>query len=748
VRQEHNPDVPHRNKTVQRALLALVAVFMVPTLLSAIGAILYVYKEEQVRFQDNLVEATRALSLVVDRELSRREAIARTLAASPTLTQRDLAAFYDYAREVTPTRDSVVVLHALNGAQLVNTRVPFGTTLPQTSALNPERAAAGPLATVVSNLYVGSIGNRHSFAVQVPVLRGGEPIYYLSLASFATHLQSILEDQKLPAGWVASILDRNRVIVTRNRDAQEFVGKKGSPLLLAQLDQNEAGVFHSTSIDGTPTLASYHRSPTHGWVVAVGVPMSRITPPMQAALMFGALALLLLGGAMLAALQVGRRLVMPVQRLHAASQSIGRGENLTLEPTGLRETDQVLQALHEANQRINRSSTEMAARVESAVAEADKAHRAVIQSQRLEALGQLTGGVAHDFNNLLMVVRTNLHLLKSRLPEGVDRTPLERIERATDTGAQLTRQLLAFARRQPLRPEIIDLRSRLPDLAALIRPALGSHVDMHCEVAEDVPRIVGDPAEFELALINMSMNARDAMPDGGHLSVRARLSTPQEAAEACAVIEVADTGQGIAPDLLERVFEPFFTTKPVGHGTGLGLSQVHGFVTQAGGTVRVTSEPGKGTCLTLLIPAAAISADVDHEPTATPVQAPGGQGRRVLLVEDNEDVASATADLLREAGYVVDHAPNGDEAKALLGLQASYECVLSDIRMPGQTDGIALAEWLSGRHPGLPIILTTGYSQELRQAFKLGLEVLPKPSSPDALLGALDQACAGRAAVA
>ena len=722
------------------------AVFMVPTLLAAVGAILYVYKEEQVRFQEGLGEATRALSLLVDRELSRREAVARTLAASPTLTERDLSGFYDYAREVTPTQDSVVVLHDLNGAQLVNTRVPFGTALPTVSSLSAERERAGSAATLVSNLYVGPVGRQPSFAVQVPVVRGGQTIYYLSLASYASNLQSILQDQKLPPGWVVSILDRERVIVSRSRDAQEFVGKKVSERLLRQLDARDFGVFRSAALDGTPILAAFHRSPAHGWSVALGVPLSSITPPMQAAMVFGALALLLLSGSLLAAWQVGRRLVIPVQRLHAASQSIGRGETLALEPTGLRETDQVLHALHEANQRINRSSTELSARVEAAVAEADKAHRAVIQSQRLEALGQLTGGVAHDFNNLLMVVRTNLHLLKSRLPAGVDPTPLERIERATDTGAQLTRQLLAFARRQPLRPEVIDLRSRLPDLAALIRPALGSHVDMHCEVADDVAAIVGDPAEFELALINMSMNARDAMPEGGHLSVRARAATAAEAPVPSVVIEVEDTGQGIAPDLVERVFEPFFTTKPVGHGTGLGLSQVHGFVSQAGGTVRVRSAPGQGTCLTLLIPAAQLPATPAGAPSVQPARARTGEGRRILLVEDNEDVASATADLLREAGYVVDHVPTGDDAKARLADEAPFHCVLSDIRMPGQTDGIALAEWLAGRHPGLPIVLTTGYSQELRQAFKLGLEVLPKPSSPEALLEALAQATPGRAA--
>jgi signal transduction histidine kinase/ActR/RegA family two-component response regulator len=719
-------------------LLALVAAVMLPTLLASIVAILYVYKEEETGFQQALKEATRALSLVVDRELARREAIARTLSNSPTLTRADLASFYEYARAIAPTPDTAIVLHDLSGRQLVNTRVPFGAPLPP-SAVIKERETAGPLATVVSSLYFAPLAQRYSFAVQVPVVREQRVIYYLSMAGYASNLQSVLQDQRLTPGWVASILDRNGVFVARSREAEKFVGQPANERVRGQPGAGNDAVFKSVSVDGTPVLASFSRSPNYGWSVVIGVPLSTLTPPLQAAATFGLLSLLLLTAGLVAAVRVGRWLADPVRRLGLASRQLGSGAPLEVQSTGLKETDEVLAALHEANQRITRATHEMEERVRHALEEAEKAHRTVIQSQRLEALGQLTGGVAHDFNNILMVVKTNLHLLRSRWPPGTDAMPLDRIGRATDTGAQLTRQLLAFARRQPLRPETIDLRTRVPDLVGLIRPALGSRVEVQCAVAEDTFPIEADPAEFELALINLGMNARDAMPEGGHLTYTVGNRPEPVRGRPAVEIAVADTGGGIEPEALARVFEPFFTTKPVGQGTGLGLSQVHGFVTQAGGEVALDSRLGQGTTVRLILPAAQVRAEASERPGQAFPSLQGG-GRRVLLVEDNEEVAASTGELLRDAGYTVERVAGADEARRRLESGASYDAVLSDIRMPGAIDGIALAAWWKERQGAAPIVLMTGYSAELRQAFKLGLEVIPKPSSPETILGSLAKA--------
>ncbi|HZF81760.1 MAG TPA: hybrid sensor histidine kinase/response regulator, partial [Rubrivivax sp.] len=298
----------------------------VPTLIAATGALFYAYKEEQSEFGKGVTDTTRALALVVDREIARREAIALTLAGSPTLTRGDLRGFHEYASNIAPTRDKVVTLQDLSGQQLVNTRLPFGSALPM-SRISKEREAAGPTATVVSNLYFAPVGKQFSFGVQVPVARDGVVRYYLSVAGFASGLQPIMEDQRLPEGWVASILDRKGVVVARNRDPERFVGKPTSPRLAAQLAQGAEGVFESTTIDGIPILATFSRSPGYGWTVVIGVPLSRATAPLKVVAGFGALATLLLLLTVLAALWTGRRLLGPVERLKAASEALGSGRS-------------------------------------------------------------------------------------------------------------------------------------------------------------------------------------------------------------------------------------------------------------------------------------------------------------------------------------------------------------------------------------------------------------------------------------
>jgi len=379
--------VPKKSSTVRRWLVALVVAAVLPTFIAALAAVLYAYKEEQQAFQQGLKDTTRALALVVDREIARREAIALTLAGSPTLTRGDLKAFYEYATQIAPTRDKVVVLHALDGQQLVNTRLPFGAPLPK-SVIAAERTAAGPFATLVSNLYYAPVGRQHSFAVQVPVVREGRPIYYLSLAGFASHLQPIIDDQRLPAGWIASILDAKGVVVARNVAPERFVGQRTSDRLAAQLAQQSEGVFESKSIDGIPILATFSKSPVYGWAVVVGVPLRSVTGPLTVVAGFGALAAVLLAASLLAAVAVGRRLLVPVQRLRRASELLGSGQPLDGTPTGLAETDQVLAAMQAADQRIRQASQA----VESRRLEAEEAAQALLLStQRLQLATDASG---------------------------------------------------------------------------------------------------------------------------------------------------------------------------------------------------------------------------------------------------------------------------------------------------------------------------------------------------------------------
>jgi PAS domain S-box-containing protein len=380
--------VPKKSPTVRRWLVSLVAAAVLPTLIAALAALLYAYKEEQQSFQARLQDTTRALALVVDRDIARREAIALTLAGSPTLTRGDLRAFHEYATQIAPTRDKVVVLHALDGAQLVNTRVPFGTPLPQVSAVAPDRAAAGSAATVLSNLYFAPFGKQFSFALQVPVVRDGQTLYYLSLAGFASALQSVLEDQRVAEGWVTAILDARGTVVARNIDAEKFVGQRVSERLLSQLAQRSEGGFESLTIDGTPIHATFSKAPNYGWAVVVGVPLSAMSAPLRVVAGFAGLAALLLACALLAALVIARRLIQPVRQLQAASEAVGSGRALATAPTGLLETDQVLAGLQGADERIREANRAL----EGRRAEAEAAAQALRQSNdRLQLATQTSG---------------------------------------------------------------------------------------------------------------------------------------------------------------------------------------------------------------------------------------------------------------------------------------------------------------------------------------------------------------------
>ncbi|MCK1743936.1 PAS domain S-box protein [Bradyrhizobium sp. 139] len=334
--------------------------------------------------------------------------------------------------------------------------------------------------------------------------------------------------------------------------------------------------------------------------------------------------------------------------------------------------------------------------------------RQLAESQKFDALGQLTGGVAHDFNNLLMIISGSLHILKKG---EVDDTKLQRaisaIETATKRGAALTGQLLTFARRQSVNPQAIRFGDRIEAIREVLHAGVGSAVRLAFDIDREVWPVKADVSELETGLLNLVINARDAMPDGGTVTVGARnviLNDPLHSGEFVAVT-VADTGLGIPSDVVDKIFDPFFTTKPVGKGTGLGLSQVHGFAHQAGGTVRVASELGKGTTFTILLP-----REIATAPAGIPEAAPVPGNGTVLLVEDNPDVAVISIGLLEQLGYRVRRV--SDAESALRELEKNgVDFVFTDIVMPGKMDGLGLAHHLRQIRPGLPILLATGYSE-------------------------------------
>ncbi|MDR6961696.1 signal transduction histidine kinase [Pseudomonas brassicacearum] len=390
-------------------------------------------------------------------------------------------------------------------------------------------------------------------------------------------------------------------------------------------------------------------------------------------------------------------------------------------------------------------------RVEERTTRLKQTEAALRQSQKLEAIGQLTGGVAHDFNNLLTIIRSSVDFL--RMPNlSTERRNryMTAVSETVERAAKLTSQLLAFARRQPLKPEVIDVGKQVQSLGDMLETVTGARIQVKVELCDRPCYVRADLSQFETALINMALNARDAMNGQGTLSLRLHCGDGMPpirghagAGQPFAAIALADTGTGITLEVLEHIFEPFFTTKEVGKGTGLGLSQVFGFAKQSGGNVDVSTVVGEGTVFTLYLPE--VEPEKSHEPAmeeTAPLVLEKGR-RRVLIVEDNLEVGRFANQILQDLGYETAWATNAEEALEMVGPDAkAFDAIFSDIVMPG-ISGIALAKELRRRRPDLPVVLTSGYSEELAHSGHEGFEFLSKPYSADQVSRVLNRTMLG-----
>jgi PAS domain S-box-containing protein len=375
------------------------------------------------------------------------------------------------------------------------------------------------------------------------------------------------------------------------------------------------------------------------------------------------------------------------------------------------------------------------------------------QAQKMEAVGQLTGGVAHDFNNLLTIIKSSTDLLRRQdLAEERRRRYVDAIADTVERAAKLTSQLLAFARRQALKPEAFDVADRIRAVADMLRTIVGSRIQIVTEVPSERCFVEADVSQFETALVNMVVNARDAMDGEGMLTVKVRqvVGLPAIRLHAGSIgafvsVSLSDTGAGIPADKLGQIFEPFFTTKEVGKGTGLGLSQVYGFAKQSGGDVAVESKVGHGTTFTLYLPQAERGAMGTKPHDRAPALGDVGGGRRVLVVEDNVDVGTFSTQLLQDLGYETTWAGNADEALKLLQERADrFDVVFSDVVMPGM-GGVELGQEIRRRYPSLPVILTSGYSDVLAEEGRHGFELLQKPYAVEDLSRVLRRVSRSRA---
>jgi PAS domain S-box-containing protein len=381
-----------------------------------------------------------------------------------------------------------------------------------------------------------------------------------------------------------------------------------------------------------------------------------------------------------------------------------------------------------------------------------QAEEALRQSQKMDAVGQLTGGVAHDFNNLLTIIRSATDFLRRReLSEDRRQRYIDAISDTVDRASKLTGQLLAFARRQPLTPQVFNVGAQVESVAQLIRPLMGGRVQIKLYLCDPPCFATADVAQFETALVNLAVNGRDAMADEGNISISVTAVDAIPALRGHArrngefvAVSVTDNGSGIPSDKLEAVFEPFYTTKDVGKGTGLGLSQALGFAKQSGGEIRVISMLGRGSMFTVYLPQADSPVD-DAEVAAVSAEAAmSGRGHHVLVVEDNEDVGQFSTELLHDLGYQTKWVTNAREALAMLAEdEFAFDLVFSDVIMPGM-NGVELAAVIRERYPGLPVVLTSGYSSVLAENAHRGFELIQKPYSVEALSRTLRKAIAER----
>ncbi|MBV9836455.1 MAG: response regulator [Alphaproteobacteria bacterium] len=405
------------------------------------------------------------------------------------------------------------------------------------------------------------------------------------------------------------------------------------------------------------------------------------------------------------------------------------------------------EALRQSAEALEEKVVERTRALELEVANRSRAEAALRQSQKMEAVGQLTGGIAHDFNNMLTGIMGALDLIKRRIASG----RLENLDRYMDAAsvsaqraAGLTQRLLAFSRRQSLDSRPLDVNELLRSLDDLLGRSLSERIDLRIGLADDLPAAIADANQLENAILNLVLNARDAMPEGGRLSVETSFVHIGAAATSAAsmpdgrpggyvIVEVRDTGVGMDEAVLEKVFDPFFTTKPLGQGTGLGLSMVYGFAKQSGGFVRIDSKPGHGTSVRIYLPAADRAAENGHHELDNDV--PIGSGQTVLVVEDDASVRLVVREALSELGYGCLVAQEALGAIPILASARRIDLLISDVGLPGMT-GRELAEVARQHRPELPILLITGYTQNaaIRSDF-LGtnMDMITKPFPLDVL---------------
>ncbi len=720
-----------------RIILFLIAIAGVLPAIIFSGLLLKRFADnERARAERGLIDSTRAIARGIDAQFAAAEAAAQALSSSAFLQVGNIPDFEKRLRRTSAETGRAFSLAEVDGRQLVNTLAPEG----QPIANNDPAMWAEVFAerrTVISNVYQGRTSKRLLAAVGVPVLRDGAVRYVLVAGLFSEDFAPVMEEPGVPEDWIVAIVDRRGVHMMRSHGRDQFAGQPLAPALLGHMKTGGTGLLRTVSLEGVPLISTVQYAPKSQWAAAVGMPLQALETPLRETLtQLVIIAMVLAALSFFLAFLVARKLDLSVGVLTNAASALGRGAVIQPLESRVREfntiggvlaqTSRTLRSLTssletqvaERTLELSQSNTKLTAEIKRRM----ETEVQLVQMQKIEAIGQLTGGIAHDFNNMLSVVLGALRLLQRRLQRGdtqVDKYVNAAVEGA-ERAANLTSRLLAFSRQQPLAPESIDANKLIAGMNEILRRTIPESIQIETVLAGGLWRCFADIPGLENAVINLAVNARDAMPGGGKLTIETANAALDDAYAATGpdikpgqyvMIAVADSGSGMAPDVIARAIDPFFTTKPAGQGTGLGLSQVHGFIKQSGGHLAIYSEPRQGTTVKLYLPRHFGEADAAHRRTVRGAEvAVAGDNETLLVVEDDAEVRSLVIDMLKDLGYATIEAENAVQALGQIDAHPEIALMITDVVMPGM-NGRALANEAHVRRPDLPVLFTTGYTR-------------------------------------
>jgi len=651
-------------KFFRRPLVTLGLAAMLPTVVFAAVSVFYLLRAERERVTNSTVEQSRVVMTLVDTQLQRHLAALEVISSSVYFENKQWAEFYgrmQRVRAANPLWESVVIIDVPARQVVFDLRRPFGEQPPIDGV--HERDLQRVIGA--SRAIAGEIESHERPVVwlYVPVREAGQVTYVIAVSLKSRVFQEILTAYATP-DTTAGIVDANGDFVARSVDYTGRVGTPATQYVRDAVRNANGGLYSGTTYEGLKNYTAYYVSPFSGWSTHLAVASGSIDTPTR--LSFVAAGIAALGG-----LVLGGFLVVLVLR---------------------------------------------------DIAEGRRAEEMLRQSQKMEAIGQLTGGIAHDFNNLLTAVIGNLDMIRTRAA-GNDR--LQRMAdnalEAARKGAKLSSQLLAFSRSQRMNVGPVDLAQLLSGMSGLLAQSVGPSVRVDVRVDEDARFVVSDGNQLELALLNLAVNARDAMPEGGTLTITARHAEDPERRLPHVELAVTDTGSGMTEEVRARAIEPFYTTKPTGQGTGLGLSQVYAVTRESGGSLTIDSEPGRGTTVRMMLPAGAppiVRTDVEAPPATT---VPGAQSReqtRVLVVDDDRLVRRFMTDSLRSLQYHVTEAESGAQALATMERER-FDLLVVDFAMPGM-NGAAAARAAQERQPGIKVLMVSGYADSAAVEAALG----------------------------